>query len=359
MVVRINRRVPKLQLSETKHGDEEKNARQSSRYFFKVCLLLVIIVILYQGLYTDITVVSTFDYKSIGFNTWYKDNDNTPNKGNIYNHSHSSIIIMKNQTMRDINFNVNNNNELTFEEIRDGIFLDESITSKITVTMITCNRLGLTMDSLATFFKYNPGIEQSQFYMSIDCYNETFVKTIQNKYPTIQLLNSTSQKTIGQLRINDNIQMVYEKVDTEFWVNLEDDWTFIQPNFVKHAIDVLNTVGPDHPIYMVMGRQPNSFKPVVNRTYGWHTTSNNSTQYSVLNQAQWGPTTRFGIWTNNDAVIRISSLRKWGIDDFSKFKDEPDTNNELYKYGALGGILHDGRYIHTGDNHSTRAKLFN
>lgn len=93
--------------------------------------------------------------------------------------------------------------------------------------------------------------------------------------------------------------------------------------------------------------------PKVNKTFGWHTTSaSDNITYSVIKMLAGGGG-NFGSFTLNDSVMRVDSLKKFGI-DFSQFVHEAKCSSFLGKeFGSQVALFKNHRYYHTGGNSST------
>ena len=224
----------------------------------------------------------------------------------------------------------------------------------VTVTMTTCNRLDLTRESLESFFKFNANAISSikSFKMVIDCFNGTFVDAISKEFPTIQFIRPITQSTVPYHRMMDNIQLLYTHVKqegTDYWVHMEDDWKFVAPNFIVDGIKVLESVGKNSSIWMVVGREPNSFLPHVNNTFGWRNAGNVS--YSILRVLSGGGAS-YCSYTSNDAVISVKSAMRLEL-NFSQHDHEANLSRELGLRGVHVAILQKHRYYHTGGNSTT------
>lgn len=103
----------------------------------------------------------------------------------------------------------------------------------------------------------------------------------------------------------------------------------------------------------MIGREPNTFLPKVNNTFGWRTTpASDNITYSVLNMLAGGGG-QFGSFTLNDSVIRVDSLKRFGI-DFSQFDHEAQCSYFLgSEFGSQVALFRNYRYYHTGGNSST------
>ena len=224
--------------------------------------------------------------------------------------------------------------------------------SDITFTMTTCNRLDLTLTTLSSLKGH--GYNFDKFIIMIDCFNETFADILQDKYADVHFVTPTSRHVRNKNRRQmDNLQQLFEMVSTPWWFHCEDDWEFLSPGFVEASKAVLSDPTTDRSIYMMMGREPNSFKPFVNKTFGWTT---NSPEYGVLN-INSGPAGRFASYTANPAIINMSRARSM-IGNFSNFRGEFDVSEKLGKrYGARVGIFKEHYYKHIGAGRTTMGGL--
>lgn len=227
----------------------------------------------------------------------------------------------------------------------------------VSVTMTTCNRLNLTLESLSSFFQYNSDVSIKSFKMVVDCFNSTFSETIARKYPKIELLEPMANTTSPSARVMENVQLLYHHIlrdRAKYWVHLEDDWTFVENGFVSDALKIFNSLDDTSPIWQVMGREANAFNPKMNQTWGemgWRTNPDNIT-YGVMNIMSGGGG-YFGSFTLNDSVIRVGSLQRFGL-NFSSFTHEAKFSLELgIKHNAQVAVLKKHRYYHTGGGQST------
>ena len=220
----------------------------------------------------------------------------------------------------------------------------------ITFTMTTCNRLDLTLKTLSSLKRF--GYNVNSFILMIDCFNETFSNTLHLQYPYIHFITprSTNFKK-RNARHMDNLQQLFEMVDTPWWFHCEDDWEFTAPGFIENSKRVLSDPNTDNAIYMMMGREPNSFKPHVDEKFGWRTSTNNH-KYSVL-RINSGASGSFTSFTANPSVMVVSRVHEM-IGNFSNYKGEFDISRTLGKrYGARVGIFREHYYNHMGAGRST------
>lgn len=209
--------------------------------------------------------------------------------------------------------------------------------SNVTVTMTTCNRLGLTIITLDSLKKYNKNI--GRIFMMVDCYDIKFVESIKKLYPDVSLLYPTVDHKKKDLRHMHNLQELFKHVDTEWWFHCEDDWEFTRHGFVADSIDILS----NSDLYMIIGRQPNSFKPYMDY---WI-----DSLHGVL-RINAGPSGKFTSYTANPAVLNTAKVRKL-IGDFSHYSGEWDISMKLGKKGKRVGIFRNHYYHHIGDGMST------
>lgn len=204
--------------------------------------------------------------------------------------------------------------------------------------MTTCNRLDLTKRSLDPFLLTNPGVDE--IYM-MDLLETLFLPwDIQSLLR--QIVDHNNQPTIVRKNIRHmhNIQQLFEKVKTKRWVHLEDDWEFTRYGFVKDSIGLLK----NSPLYMIIGRQPNTFKPKVDY---WV-----DDRHGVL-AINRGPGGRFTSYTAYPAVLNTEKVLSL-IGDFTKFRGEWDVSKYLgVTYGTRVGIWKNNYYYHIGDGKST------
>ena len=100
----------------------------------------------------------------------------------------------------------------------------------------------------------------------------------------------------------DNVQLLFThalKDGVDFWVHLEDDWNFVKGNFITDGIKVLDYVGANSSIWMVLGRHyDNSHDGHANTTFGYKNTVGNSITFGALNFLR-GWHNKWGSWSAN------------------------------------------------------------
>ena len=219
--------------------------------------------------------------------------------------------------------------------------------SDTTFTMTTCNRLDLTLKTLSSLKQY--GYDVDSFIIMLDCFNETLADTLYQKYPHVHFVTPTSPHgENGGARHMDNLQQLFEMVKTPWWFHCEDDWEFTAPGFIENSKTILSN---DSSIYMIMGREPNTFKPHVDETYGWKTSPNNH-KYGAL-RINSGPSGSFASYTANPSVLDVSRVHAM-IGNFSNYRGESDVSRKLGKrFSARVGIFRDHYYHHMGMGRST------
>lgn len=211
--------------------------------------------------------------------------------------------------------------------------------NSITITMTTCNRKDLTIRTIESLIKYNRG-KVNSINMLVDCYNKEFVETIENRYDKfVKIIYPRFNHRKRDLKHMNNIQQLFETVDTEWWVHLEDDWEFVREGFIRDSIDILS----NSDLYMIIGREPNVFKPKVDYWIDHH--------HGVL-RINSGPNGSFCSYSANAAVINTKKARQL-IGNFSNYKGEWDVSKQLGKKGVRVGIFKNYYYKHIGDNMST------
>lgn len=211
----------------------------------------------------------------------------------------------------------------------------------LTITMTTCNRLELTRRTLRSLQEFE---SIKAVRVLVDCYNETFVEELRREFPSVLLENSTSDSENKNVRHMNNLQQLFKNVKTKWWFHCEDDWEFFRGGFIEDSMRVLTNTSD---IYMVIGRQANTFKPHVNKTYGWV-----NDEYSVL-RTNSGPHGYFTSYTANPALLDTSKVH-FLIGDFASFKAEYDISRHLGRHtNALVGIFKNHYYEHIGGGFST------
>jgi hypothetical protein len=185
--------------------------------------------------------------------------------------------------------------------------------------------------------------------MLIDCYNHTFVKQVDALFPhTITFMNASTMSNNVNERHMSNVQQLYETVHTRWWFHCEDDWEFVNDGFIQRSIRVLTETHNDK-LYMMIGREPNTFRPFVDESYGWFG------GYSVL-RINSGPNGAFASYTANPAIIDVDKLKSL-VSDFTVFKGEWHVSRTLGRvHKSRVGIFKEHFYKHIGDTRSTMGR---
>lgn len=219
--------------------------------------------------------------------------------------------------------------------------------------MTSCNRLDLIHETLDTFFRFNLDINIQSFAIVVDCYQPVFVDTISRDYPDIRLMRSKSTATFGEKRVVDNIQLLFTHVlneGTEFWVHLEDDWSFVRSGFVADGIKLLKHASTNENIWMVIGRDPNTQGSQRGRVT-WRTYPDLGFSFGTLKpKAGWK--NKWGSYTANPSVVNVKKAKAL-VGNFSSFPDEGTISETLGQKGALIAAFKDHRYYHIGEGKTT------
>lgn len=117
---------------------------------------------------------------------------------------------------------------------------------EVTIVLTSCNRPAELTITLKSFFKFNT-YPIKKFIIVEDsgikgCIDEA-VKEIPNNIEKQIIYND---KNIGQCK---SIDKAYNLVDTEYLFHCEDDWEFINYNFIEESLKILKQ---DKKIFLVM-----------------------------------------------------------------------------------------------------------
>ena len=224
----------------------------------------------------------------------------------------------------------------------------------VTVTFMSCNRLELLQKTIDSFEKYNTYHHIERKIILIDCFNLTLYHSVIDMYGSEYIIvNSTCTKKNKNKKLMSNLQQLSEMVNTKYWFACEDDWEFIRPSFIEASKSLLEQ---KLEFMQSMLRQPNTFKPHVNSTYGWHILDSIGLKYSVLKLLS-GAAGAFTSFTANPSLIRMKDKRRY-INDFRKFKHEADVSKYLgRKYNLQVAIFNVGYYDHLGYGYSTMSSI--
>jgi len=123
----------------------------------------------------------------------------------------------------------------------------------VTLVITSCNRPGLLDKTLQSFLQKNtyPIYETILLDDSgvISC-NDSVVE----KYKQLNITNLYNKQNLGQ---TESIDKLYSYVQTKYIFHCEEDWEFLQPNFIEKSIKVFND-NPEEKIYTVWLRPHNS-----------------------------------------------------------------------------------------------------
>lgn len=110
---------------------------------------------------------------------------------------------------------------------------------KVTFAITSTNRLDLLDKTMASFMKYNRyPIER---YLLVDDSGVPGVcDTIKQRWPYFEVLGN--EKKIGQTK---SIDKLYAQIETEYIFHCEDDWEFLDYNFLEYSMEILTHPGND------------------------------------------------------------------------------------------------------------------
>ena len=106
--------------------------------------------------------------------------------------------------------------------------------SEVTVILTSCNRFDLLRKTIDSFVLHNT-YPIAAFYVYEDSGNGIPIE-LKKLYPFITWIEPRERK--GQIYALD---VLWSKVETEYCMNLEDDWEFLKPEFIEKSMDILQT----------------------------------------------------------------------------------------------------------------------
>jgi GT2 family glycosyltransferase len=131
------------------------------------------------------------------------------------------------------------------------------MTTPITFTITSCNRIDLLEKTLNSFMSIN-NYEIDEFIMSDDSGNEEISNHLKSKYGDKFKIISNNPK-VGLSKSIDNL---FSSAKNEFIFHCEDDWMFdSNPNLISDSLSIL-TENPDIHQVSVRHYHCNHHKPV-------------------------------------------------------------------------------------------------
>jgi GT2 family glycosyltransferase len=213
------------------------------------------------------------------------------------------------------------------------------MTTPITFTITSCNRLDLLEKTLNSFMSIN-NYEIDEFIMSDDSGDKEISNYLNKKYGDKFKIISNNPR-VGLSKSLDNL---FSSTKNEFIFHCEDDWMFdSNPNLISDSLSILT----DNPsIHQVSVRHDynNPHKPVGEKQY-----TSASVEYLMLNQEfKSMPTQMWNGYSWNPGLRRKSDYLKMFPNGVSEFGDEYDCANYTRKFDYKSAILVNTSCYHLG-----------
>jgi hypothetical protein len=227
--------------------------------------------------------------------------------------------------------------------------IDES--KKVTVCLTSCNRFDLLQSTLDSFFNLN-SYPIEKFIITEDSTKIDMQKNILNKYGNkIELIFNPIN--LGPYK---SIDVMYNKVNTEYIFHCEDDWEFSNnSNFIKESMDILDERKDVHQIWIIdENNHPYAIENVVLQT-------STGIKYKMISADHGGGWCGF---SGNPGLRRKSDYLRMFPNGFAEFIlpdkqivfTEHNCNLHAAKQGYRAAILTNVACKHIGHGKSTHAK---
>jgi len=230
----------------------------------------------------------------------------------------------------------------------------------ITLVITSCNRPELLDKTLESFVKFNTYPIYETFIIDDSGVHGCNDSVIERYKETLNLTMIYNDINIGQVQ---SIDKVYSLVKTEWIFHCEEDWQFLQPNFIEKSMKVFEE-NPTEKIFTVWLRPHNdtSSHPIVfdtlNRGYYM---MNRCFSYRLGNTVyNWGGTTFNPGLRKTETCLKFhpySEKCKTFSVNSKKYIGEYEVNTEYTNEGYYSMILDDpvGHVRHIGwDSHIKR-----
>lgn len=211
----------------------------------------------------------------------------------------------------------------------------------ITVCLTSCNRWNLLQITIDSFLKLNK-YPISRYIINEDSGNPEILEKIRANYGHLFEIHYNDQNQ-GLLQ---SVDKLYNLVETEFIMHLEDDWLFEgNPHFIQESLTILQQNPNIHQVWIRNGI-PDS----------WLERSNNKIYRMVKSP-------HLGVWTGfsfNPGVRRLSDYKKFFPNGMNEFRDinstgksELNCNNKVAAEGYRAALLLKPACKHIGESNST------
>lgn len=123
---------------------------------------------------------------------------------------------------------------------------------EVTLVITSCGRFDLLEKTLDSFFKYNT-YPLKDIIITEDSTEGKKLEKLIKKYKNQNFKLIVNKIRLGQMK---SIDRAYEKVNTEYIFHCEDDWEFLETEFIEKSIKLMEE---DEKILIVGGRKKEDF----------------------------------------------------------------------------------------------------
>ena len=213
---------------------------------------------------------------------------------------------------------------------------------KIDCILTSCGRWDLLSTTLSSFFWF-ADLPIANFWVYEDS-GQPIPEYFKAEFPLIKWIEPL--KKTGQIFAIDSL---YSKVENEYIMFLEDDWTFTKTGFIKPSLDILES---DPKIMQVWIRNPNDRNG--HPAFGGIRKANGGTKYQLMSPNFAGG--KFRGFSFNPGLRRLSDYKLIGpYSNITTFDPKQPLNSEIavgqayYRKGFRSATLLDGYVVHSGN----------
>jgi hypothetical protein len=228
---------------------------------------------------------------------------------------------------------------------------------EITLVITSCNRPFLLKETLESFVKQNTYPIKETFIIEDSGVNGCNVDAVKDYEKLLNITCLYNSKNIGQV---ESIDRAYSYVRTKWIFHCEEDWKFLQPQFIEKSMRVFND-NPNEKIFTVWLRPHNhtSGHPIIhdklNRGYFLMHKHFTHGHHDGKQYAWGGITFNPGLRKTSDCLIfhPYSVCLPKSQKDGKEYVGEYVINTVYKDLGYYAMILADpnGHVTHIGDNH--------
>ena len=214
---------------------------------------------------------------------------------------------------------------------------------KVTVVFTSCGRFNLLKETVNSFLEFNT-YPIEEYIIIENSGNPESIIEIKNIFKDVENINIIFNETnIGQV---SSIDKSYSFVKTDYIFHCEDDWKFINYNFIEKSMDILEEI-PNISNVNIRKRNDGtkgSFHPI----NGPFNLSNGTIYY--LYQQNY-----LGVWHGfswNPGLRRYKDYEL--IKPYKKYTNEQGVNQKMKELNFFAACLDECYCIHIGENSITQ-----